>query len=498
MIRKHGSISLLLITLLLLAMAPTAHAMENMIDEHIEMQRWTGDLDGMLKRRTVRVLIVCDDIFYFLDHGRQRGITYEYMKQFESFLNRKYGKGPLKINVVFIPANRDRLLDMLQQGYGDMAAANLTITRKRLKKVDFSTPIVSDINEILVTGRKAPSLKHITDLSGHTLLVRQESSYWEHLQVINRILKKKGLKKIKLKPASTYLTDSDMLQMVNAGILPWVVVDSHKASLWAGVLKNITVRNDIIIHAGGEIAWAIRKNSPLLKKTLNQFVEKNRQGTLMGNILINRYFRDNKWIKNPAQRKAIKRFDETMKFFQKYAARYNFDWLMLVALAYQESELDNSKRSSRGAVGIMQVRPSTARDPNVNVKNITSLENNIKAGTRYLHFLYQRYFSALDTDTLNKMLFTFAAYNAGPGRVIQLREDARRMKLNPDIWFGNVEIAAAKRIGRETVTYVDNIYKYYIAYRLILQNTGQKRDQSSLARSIRDLKGARETAGDAI
>lgn len=486
------------IIMLLLTMTLPAHAMKDMIDEHIEMQRWTGDLDGMLKRRTVRVLIVCDDIFYFLDHGRQRGITYEYMKQFEAFLNKKYSKGTMKISVVLIPANRDRLLDMLQEGYGDIAAANLTITRERLKKVDFSDPVATNIDEVLVTGQKAPPVARITDLSGRTLLVREESSYWEHLLRINRILKKKGLKEITLKPASTYLTDSDMLQMVNAGILPWAVVDNHKANLWAGVLKNITVRNDIIIHSGGQIAWAIRKNSPGLKKTLNQFVQKNRQGTLMGNILINRYFKDNKWIKNPARRNAVKRFDKTIKFFQKYASQYNFDWLMLVALAYQESELNNRKRSSRGAVGIMQVLPSTARDPNVNVKNITTLENNIKAGTKYLHFLYNRYFSSLDTDTLNKMLFTFAAYNAGPRRVIQLREDARRMKLNPDIWFGNVEIAAAKRVGRETVTYVDNIYKYYIAYRLIVQNTGRKGDDSSLGWSIRGLEGARQTAHDAI
>jgi len=483
------------IMVLILAMARPAHALENMIDEHIEMQRWTGDLDGMLKRRTVRVLIVCDDIFYFLDHGTQRGITYEYMRQFETFLNKKHKRRALKINVVFIPAARDRLIDMLREGYGDIAAANLTVTRERLKMVDFSDPIAENIDEVLVTGPNAPRIQSIEDLSGRTLLVRKESSYYEHLQTINRILRKKGEKKIIIKPASTYLTDSDMLQMVNAGVLPWTVVDSHKAGLWAGVLPDITVRNDIVIHTGGKIAWAIRRDSPELKRSLNQFVKKNRQGTLMGNILINRYFRDSRWIKNPTHRKAAIRFNKSMKFFQKYADEYDFDWLMLVALAYQESELNNSKRSSRGAVGIMQVLPSTARDHNVNVKNITRLENNIKAGTRYLRFLYQRYFSSLDTDTLNKMLFTFAAYNAGPKRIMQIRNDARRMKLNPDIWFDNVEIAAAKRIGRETVTYVGNIYKYYIAYRLILDNSGMEEDESSLGWSIKGLDGAKETAG---
>jgi membrane-bound lytic murein transglycosylase MltF len=420
------------------------------------------------------------------------------MKQFESFLNRKHKRRALKINVVFIPATRDRLLNMLQEGYGDIAAANLTVTQERLQIVDFCHPIASNINEVLVTGKKAPRVESIEELSGQTLLVRKASSYWEHLERINEIFKKKGMKKIILKPASTYLTDSDMLQMVNAGILEWAVVDSHKANLWASILSDITVRNDIVIHSGGEIAWAVRKDSPELKKLINQFVKKNKQGTLMGNILINRYFRNNKWIKNPAHRQAVKRFNQAMKFFQKYANEYNFDWLMLVALAYQESELNNRKRSYRGAVGIMQVLPSTARDPNVNVKNITTLENNIKAGTKYLHFLYNRYFSDLETDALNKMLFTFAAYNAGPRRVMQLREDTRRMKLNPDIWFGNVEIAAAKRIGRETVTYVDNIYKYYIAYSLILENTGRHEEKSSLGWSIKYLEEAEKAAHDSL
>ncbi len=484
------------LALMAFAPAPCSYALEDMIDEHIEMQKWTGDLGGMLKRRTVRALIVCDDIFYFLDHGTQRGITYEYMKQFESFLNRKHKRRALKVNVVFIPTTRDRLLNMLLEGYGDIVAANMTITRERLKMVDFTDPIADNINEVLVTGKKAPKVESIEDLSGQTLLVRKTSSYWEHMEHINEIFKKKGMKKIILKPASTYLTDSDMLQMVNAGILKWAVVDSHKANLWASILADITVRNDIVIHSGGEIAWAIRKDSPELKKLVNQFVKENKQGTLMGNILINRYFKDNKWIKNPAHRQAVKRFNQAMKFFQKYANEYNFDWLMLVALAYQESELNNKKRSHRGAVGIMQVLPSTARDPNVNVKNIATLENNIKAGTKYLHFLYNRYFSDLETDSLNKMLFTFAAYNAGPRRVMQLREDTRRMKLNPDIWFGNVEIAAAKRIGRETVTYVDNIYKYYIAYRLILDNTGRHEEKSSIGWSIKDLEEAEKAAND--
>ena len=69
-------------------------------------------------------------------------------------------------------------------------------------------------------------------------------------------------------------------------------------------------------------------------------------------------------------------------------------------------------------------------------------------------------------DNLNKMLMTFAAYNCGPGRLRQLRRETEKRDLDPNLWFGNVERVASERIGRETVTYVSNIYKYYVAYKL--------------------------------
>jgi membrane-bound lytic murein transglycosylase MltF len=164
----------------------------------------------------------------------------------------------------------------------------------------------------------------------------------------------------------------------------------------------------------------------------------------------------------------LERFKEAIEFFQKYSNQYGFDWLMIAALAYQESRIDQSKRSPAGAIGVMQLLPSTAADPNVNIPDIREMENNIHAGVKYLRFMRDRYFENERMDNLNKMLFSFASYNAGPAKVSQLRRQARKKGLDPNIWFRNVEIMAAKRIGRETVQYVSNIYKYYVAYRLIL------------------------------
>jgi membrane-bound lytic murein transglycosylase MltF len=210
---------------------------------------------------------------------------------------------------------------------------------------------------------------------------------------------------------------------------------------------------------------------------VNQFVKAHRQGTLLGNIIIKRYMKDNKWVKNPNRAKERKRFEQTVKLFREYGHRYHFDYLMLMALAFQESQLDQSKRSPAGAIGIMQLLKKTAADPNIAIPDIEKLEKNIAAGSKYLRFLYDRYYAKdQKIDKLNKMLFTFASYNAGPRRIMQMRKLAARMGLDPNVWFQNVELAAAKKIGRETVQYVSNIYKYYIAYRLVEEQkkTGHK------------------------
>jgi membrane-bound lytic murein transglycosylase MltF len=154
---------------------------------------------------------------------------------------------------------------------------------------------------------------------------------------------------------------------------------------------------------------------------------------------------------------------------------YDFDWLGVAALAYQESRIDQSKRSHAGAVGVMQLLPSTAADRNVGIPNIEKIEDNIHAGVKYIRFIVDRYYAEEPMDRLNKRLFAFASYNAGPAKVARLRREARVMGLDPNVWFRNVEIVAAKRIGRETVQYVSNIYKYYIAYRLIVDHSVHKK-----------------------
>ncbi len=438
-------------------------------------KQWLGDFDEMAKERTIRALVVYSKTFYFLDRWRQHGITYDALKEFEKFVNKRLKTKTLKVKVIFIPVSRDELIPYLVKGLGDIAAANLTITTERRKQVDFSNPLMSDVKELLVSGPAAPPINSIEDLAGKEIHVRRSSSYYESLIQLNTSFKQTGKSKMKLVFADETFEDEDLLEMVNAGLIPMIVMDSHKAKFWAQIFDNIKVHPDITVRTGGEIAWVFRKNSPKLKAVVNEFVKAHKKGTMLGNILFKRYLKNNKYVKNSVSEQELKKFNSMVQLFRKYAGKYDFNYLMIVALAYQESGLDHSRRSHLGAVGVMQLLPTTAADPNVNIADIEKLENNIHAGTKYLRFIIDRYYKDAPMDNVNKLLFSFASYNAGPARVRELRKKADAIGLDPNVWFHNVEIAAAKSIGRETVQYVSNIYKYYIAYRKVVAQTQKKK-----------------------
>jgi membrane-bound lytic murein transglycosylase MltF len=351
---------------------------------------WTGDFDGMVARNIIRVLVVFNKTMYFLDGPETKGITYEAFKEFETFINKRLKKKTMKTSVVFIPVRRDQLIPFLLEGRGDIAAANLTVTPERIKKVDFSDPFLKDVSELVVTGPAAPPLKDIKDLSGKEVHVRRSSSYYESLSRINDSFRKSGRKEMSVQFADESLEDEDLLEMVNAGLIPMVIVDNHKAQFWAQIFDEITVHADLAVNTGGDIAWAFRKNSPKLRKTVNDFVKKHKKGTLIGNILFNRYLKNIKYVKNSLSDEEMNKFKDTLHLFKRYSDKYQFDYLMVGAQAYQESGLDHSKRSRAGAVGIMQILPSTAADPRVNIYDIEKIENNIHAGIKYLRFVIYR------------------------------------------------------------------------------------------------------------
>ncbi len=445
--------------------------------DHI-MQPQKGDLPDMINRRAIRVLTTYSKTFFFIDKGTQRGATHDLFIALEKDLNNQLAKEKklkqkhLKVRIVFIPVTRDNLFKALNEGKGDIAAANLTITSSRQEQVAFTTPLYSDVKELLVSGPSSPDVKNLEQLSGKTVFVRRSSSYYESLQELNARFAKASLPPVILQEAPEALEDEDLLEMLNAGLIPLIVVDRHKALFWKQVFPKIQVHENIVLRDGGSIAWAVRKDNPQLLAELNNFVKHNRQGSTLGNTILLRYLKSATYVKNAAANRERAKFLQMVEIFRKYGERYDVDWLLMAAQGYQESRLNQSVRSHVGAIGVMQVMPATGKE--LKVGDIKKIDPNIHAGVKYMRWMIDHYYGDQPMTPLDKALFSFASYNAGPARIARLRTETQKRGFDPNIWFGNVENLAAEKIGAETVTYVSNIYKYYIAYRLIMDDIARK------------------------
>jgi membrane-bound lytic murein transglycosylase MltF len=429
---------------------------------------WTGDLDGMIQRRFIRVLVTPSRTSFLIDRGSRFGLTFEAMQEFETQLNQRLGLQVKRVRVMYIPVPRARLLTGLRDGLGDLAVSQIKVTPAGQAMVDFSIPEAERVREIVVTGAGGPELASIDALSGAPVYVRRSSSYWEHAETISRRLVAAGKAPIDLRPAPEALQDEDILEMVHAGVFPATIVDQYLARLWAQVLPGIAMQPGAVVSEDGTLAWAFRKGSPELEQSVNEFLRTHRQGTRFGNTLIRRYTQGTRFIAPVRASAAQQDFQQMLGLFVRFSAKYQMSTAMMTALAYQESRLNHAAVSPVGAIGVMQLMPATGR--HMNVGDIRQLEPNIHAGIKYTHHLMEVYFPATPQDTVNRALLTFASYNAGPSRIRRLRREAAARGLDPDVWFGNVEILAAETLGRETVTYVSNIFKYYVAYQLMLDD----------------------------
>jgi membrane-bound lytic murein transglycosylase MltF len=399
------------------------------------------------------------------------------MRAFEDALNQKLARGNLRIHAVFVPVSRDQLLPLLISGQGDVAAANLTITPARAKQVDFVSPVAEGVQEIIVTGPTAPALHSLDDLSGKEVYVQPTSSYFESLTQINDGFRARKMAPIKLRSAPGHFETEDILEMVNAGLVKIVVADDYLAKFWKEVYPNITLHPDLAVRTRGDIAFAIRKNSPMLKAELDAFTKTHRVGTLFGNVDLQKYLQQTRWARNAMTEEEVRKFDTMVSLFRKYGDQYEIDWLLMAAQGYQESQLDQTRRSEAGAIGVMQLTPATGEQ--MGVGDIQELDANIHAGIKYVRFMVDTYYADTKLDNLNKVLFAIASYNAGPNRIRELRKEAAARHLNPNVWFDNVERVASEKIGRETVQYVSNIYKYYIAYTLAQEDVARNFEKSN-------------------
>jgi membrane-bound lytic murein transglycosylase MltF len=437
---------------------------------HINGERWTGDLDAIAKRRVLRILVVPSQLGFSFNGSVMQGAMFELVRDFEQYLNKKLKTGNLPITVVCIPIAREEMLSKLANGYADVAGT--IAQREQVAQVDYTEPLIPDAKGVVVTGPASPPISRLEDLSGHQIYVRQNTAVWDKLVELNEQLRKAGRAPIELVAIDPNLLRDDLADAVNAGLIPATVMWDKVADAWSKVLPHLNVHHDVVLGEA-PLCWAVQRNTPQLRAALNDFIESHRVGTLYGNTILNRYLRETKWVTDATSRKDLKRFDGMVKLFQKYGDQYSYPYLMLAAQAYQESRLNQRLRSRAGAVGVMQIKPSSAAQNPINIRDVYKLDRNIEAGAKFMHFLETQYFEREPLDDVTESLFVTASYNAGAQKIRTLRQEAAERGYNPNLWFNNVEIIASAEIGRETVQYVSNIYKYYLAYQMVTERQAE-------------------------
>jgi membrane-bound lytic murein transglycosylase MltF len=450
------------------------------------LQPWHGDLDGIRAERfgLIRLLTVLEPMHYSVDGRKQGGATYEGAREFEKFLNQRLGitRREDRVHVVIVPVRRDELIPFVRDGRGDIAAANLTVTDERLREVDFSRPFADDAYEIVVTGPGGEPIETVRDLAGREVFVRASSSYRQSLERISDELAADGLPGIEIVGLPELLDDGAILELVDDGDIPATVVDAHVATFWAQQFANLRLHDDVRTRENARIAFAVQKNAPELRSQLDAFVATHGKGTLLGNMMIRRYYEDTRWLETVSRYETERRLDDYLSIFQASAERYDLDWRRLAAQAWQESGFDQNRRSSRGAIGLMQLMPATARE--MGFADVTSAEANIEAGAKYMRHVIDTYFSeveqnrGLDPESAHEQAYALAlaAYNAGPSRISQLQRQAASRGRDPSRWFKGVDGLVSREVGREPVDYVDNVFQYSVKIQMMERLRLQRRE----------------------
>jgi membrane-bound lytic murein transglycosylase MltF len=459
------------------------------LTERLAREKFTGDLDAMIKRRVIRILMASDRTNLFFDGAQVRGIMAEVFAAFEADLNKRHKTGKTPVNLVFLPVDRDRVIEALAEGRGDILGRPAAITDEWKKYADFSDPVRENVSYVVVTGPNSPPVTRLEDLSGKEVYIHKLSAFYLAIQKLNVRFKTEGRPLVIVKEADPNLAEEDILEMLNAGLIGITVARDVYADFWARVYTGIHPRKDILVASGESTGFAVRKSAPQLLTALNEFVKDHRVGTSFGNTVMNRYLKDTKWVKNSVDEGELKKFSQMVNLFQRYGEEYSLPYLLVAAQAYQESGLNQDAKSSVGAVGVMQIKPETAAGNPINIHDIHTVDRNIQAGVKYFRFMMDRYFKDEPMDVDTKALFTLASYNAGPARIASLRRKAEAEGLDPNRWFNNVELIASREIGRETVQYVSNIYKYYLAYVMV---TEQRAKSLEVKRRVKEEVGVKE------
>lgn len=426
----------------------------------------TGDLAAIKSRGVIRILVDWNRTSFFIENGQPRGIAYELMNGFGEWLNAREGRDDHrapKLRILFVPTTFSEILPALAAGRGDIATANLTVTEARSRLVTFTRPYVENVSEIIVSHKGAPPLASLEDLAGKTLYVQRGSSEQESAEALSKRLVAAGRPAIDIQLSAPHLELEDILVMTNSGAITYAAADSHVAALWAHVLPDLQLHNELALASGRNIAAAVRHDSPELKAALDAYIAEQGAQRRAGAIaLFQRYYGSAQFVRNARAAPVLQNARELAPHFRQHADQVGVSWLLMMAQGFQESGLNPNAHNPSGAVGVMQVLPATGRE--LGFPDVRPPDPNIAAGIRYIDRMRRTYFNDPKVSPENQIFFTLAGYNAGPNRIARLRQRAPEQGLDPNVWFGNVERIVLQAVGQETVRYVGNIYRYYVMF----------------------------------
>jgi len=419
---------------------------------------------------------------YFIYKGEPKGFEYELLRLFA-----KHAGLELKLKII---KNNDYILDSLIHGGGDLVAANLTISNARLKRVNFTTPLFTT-RQILVQ-RLPEDYKKLTaddidqllirepiELEGKTITVRKNSSYYERLK--NFAEETSTRFHLQLAP-DNYVTDI-LVEKVSKGEVDYTVCDENIARLICPSFNNLDCKTSISFSQ--KIGWAVRKENQQLLDSLNTWIDQAK-GSKEFNVIYDKYFKvhskTRKTVRTDYEFISGKNISEYDNLIKKHASQMNWDWKLLAAQIYQESNFNASNKSWAGAIGLMQVMPGTAHEYGVKSNKLFNPEDNLTVGVAHLNWLKHQWDDIIQ-DSTEVIKFTLASYNAGLGHVSDARRMAKKNGMNPNQWDDSVaqmmllkmkpkyytrpEVKYGYCRGAEPVNYVKNIFQLYDLYKAI-------------------------------
>ncbi|MCY1272119.1 Membrane-bound lytic murein transglycosylase F [compost metagenome] len=418
------------------------------------------DLATIRRDGVLRVLVNQSRNSFGEIHGEPIGIEYRRLRAFEQYLNDSSpGRKPLSIR--FIPKAKDQLLAALQRGEGDLVAPGEVLLARDGTNVSASLAWQRQVPLVLIARQGNRRYARLEQLAGRSITLPAGSAAGEAIRKVNERLALKHLRPMTIEWLDPSLAVEDVLELVNAGIVDFSVVEQPIAERWAKVFGKLRVDRQLVFDDRESMTWFVRRDAPMLRASVNRFLKEYRAPADQ-DVAFQRLYRRAYKVRNPLQVADRKRLESLRPTLQRYAEENRLDWLALAAVAFKESSLNASARGAGGATGLMQITPAAARA--VGVGSVQQKDNNVQAASKYMAMLRRKFFASPRLKERDRLAFILAAYNLGPERVQGLRAEARRRGLDPNQWFFQVERVAAEQMGMGVVNYVSSVNKYYVAF----------------------------------